>query len=133
MSFKQISPKCDEKKIKKEKIKKRSLPKNISLCLAKEKAKSICENYKNILVVGSDTIIETNNKIFQKAKNYKEARKRLTKLSGKKHQIHSSAAAYYNNKLIWHTTQSTTIKIRKLTQKDISLYFKYSRTSPQRR
>ena len=68
-------------------------------------------------MVGSDTIIDLNNKIIEKAKNIKEAKKKLNKLSGKKHNIYSSAAAYYKNKLVWKTTQKTTVKVRNLNKK----------------
>ena len=124
LNFRCVSPSCDEKLIRNQKIKKKISPKTISLCLAKNKAISISEkNYKS-LVVGSDTIIELNKKIVEKAKNTKEAKKKLIKLSGKKHIIYSSAVAYYKNKLIWKTTQKTTIKIRKLNKKEINAYLK---------
>ena len=41
LSFRRISPTCDEELIKKQKIKKKISPKTISLCLAKSKALSI--------------------------------------------------------------------------------------------
>jgi septum formation protein len=75
-------------------------------------------------VIGSDTIIDLNNKIVEKARNIEEAKKKLSKLSGKKHNIYSSAAAYYKNKLVWKTTQKTTIKVRKLDRKEINEYLK---------
>ena len=49
-----------------------------------------------------------------------EAKKKLNKLSGNKHNIYSSAAAYYKNKLIWKTTQKTIVKIRSLNRKEIN-------------
>ena len=124
LNFQCISPTCNETLIKKQKIKKKISPKTISLCLAKNKAISISKKNQNSLVVGSDTIIELNNKIIARAKNINEAKKKLNKLSGKKHIIYSSAVAYYKNKLIWKTTQKTTIKIRKLNKKEINEYLK---------
>ena len=99
-------------------------PKKISLCLAIKKAASISKKYYNSLVIGSDTIIDLNDKIVEKARNIEEAKKKLSKLSGKKHNIYSSAAAYYKNKLVWKTTQKTTIKVRKLNRKEINEYLK---------
>jgi len=122
LNFCCISPTCDEELIKKQKIKKKISPRGISLCLAKNKAASISKENYNSLVVGSDTIIEFNKKIIEKAKNIKEAKKKLLKLSGKKHNIYSSAAAYYKNKLIWKTTQKTTVKVRRLNRKEINEY-----------
>ena len=92
--------------------------------MAINKAASISKKHYNSLVIGSDTIIDLNNKIIEKAKNIKEAKKKLNKLSGKKHDIYSSAAAYYKNRLVWKTTQKTTVKIRKLKRKEINEYLK---------
>ena len=124
LNFRRVSPTCDEELIKKQKINEKLPPKKISLCLAKSKAASISKKYYNSLVIGSDTIIDLNNKIVEKARNIEEAKKKLIKLSGNKHKIYSSAAAYYKNKLVWKTTQKTTIKIRKLNKKEINEYFK---------
>jgi septum formation protein len=124
LSFQQVSPVCDEEKIKEKKIKEKISPKKISLCLAKNKASSVSKKYYNSLVVGSDTIIDLNNKIIQKARNIKEAKNKLKRLSGKKHKIYSSAVAYYKNKLVWKTTQKTTVKVRKLKTKEINEYLK---------
>ena len=129
LNFRQISPICNEEKIKKNKIKEKISPKKISLCLAINKAASISKKYYNSLVIGSDTIIDLNNKIIEKARNIKEAKKKLNKLSGKKHHIYSSAAAYYKNKLIWKTTQKTTIKVRSLNRKEINEYLKKTDTN----
>ena len=61
---------------------------------------------------------------MKKQETLKRRKKKLKKLSGKKHAIYSSAAAYYKNKLVWKTTQKTTIKIRKLSRKDVNEYLK---------
>jgi len=124
LNFYQTSPKCNEELIKKKKTKEKLSPKTISLHLAKNKAESISKKKHKFLVVGSDTIIEFNKKIIGKAKNLREAKKKITKLSGKKHKIHSSAVAYYKNKIVWKASQTTTVKIRKLNKKEINQYLK---------
>ena len=124
LNFYQISPACNEELIKEKKRKKKISARTISLHLAKKKAFSIAKTKQDFLVIGSDTIIESNNKIIKKAKNIKEAKQKLINLSGKKHSIYSSAAAYYKKKLVWKTTQKTTIKIRKLNKKEIYYYLK---------
>ena len=124
LKFKQITPTCDEALIKKKYHKKQKSLKNLSLILAKAKAKSVSNKEKKILVVGSDTIIELNKKIIEKVNTFKEARKKIKKLSGKKHYIYSSAAAYFNNKLVWQKTQKTTVIIRKMKTQEINQYLK---------
>ena len=65
-----------------------------------------------------------NNKMIEKAKTISDAKKKLRRLAGKKHHIYSSAAAYFNNKLVWKTTQKTIVKVRSLNRKEIDEYLK---------
>ena len=77
LNFRRVSPACDEEKIKRKKIKEKTPPKKISLCLAINKAASVSKKHYNSLVIGSDTTIDLNNKIVEKARNIKEAKKKL--------------------------------------------------------
>jgi len=122
--FIKIKPTCNEDVIKKTLLKKKLLPKTISLELARTKARSVSLKNTNILVVGSDTVISIGGLLLDKAKNIKNAKKTLLKMSNKKHVIYSSASAYYNEKEIWNSTQKTTVKIRKISQKEVDLYLK---------
>ena len=128
LSFSKASPFCNEEKIKKKllqkKINKKTLPKQ----LAKQKALSVSRKTPNKLVVGSDTIIIFQNQIINKAKNLKEAKKKLKKMSGKKHQIISAVSVCYKNKQIWHTQQKATVTIKKLSGPQIEEYFKETGT-----
>ena len=59
---------------------------------------------------------------MNKAKNLKEAKNKIKLMAGKKHSIYSSASVFYNKREVWNQTQKTTVKIRKLTEQEISLY-----------
>jgi len=122
--IKTIRPNCDEGILRKQLLKKQYTPKKISLELARLKSKSISLTNKKHLVVGSDTVIEFEGKIINKAKNTNEARAKIKKLSNKKHIIYSSASVFYNNKEVWNATQKSTIKIRRLIEGDIDAYLK---------
>ena len=122
LNFKKLSPACNEEKIKKKLIKRnidtRALPK----LLAKEKALSVSLNKTDVIVVGCDTIIVYKNKVINKANTFKEAEKKLKKLSGNKHQIISAVSVCYKNKQIWSYKQSSTIHIKKLNSAEIKKY-----------
>ena len=122
LSFSKHAPLCDENKLKKKLLIKKNTPKKISLELARLKAFSVSKKIKNKIIVGSDTVIFINKKILNKAKNIKEAKNKIKLMSGKKHSIYSSASVFYNKKEIWNKTQKTTVKIRKLTEKEINIY-----------
>ena len=121
--FTKINPRCDEERVKKSMIKIKKPPQKISLELARLKSHSISKIKKNILVVGSDTIIYFNGKILNKATSIKDAKKKILLMSGKIHKIYSSASVYYNNQEVWNSTQKTQIKIRTLNKKEINQYF----------
>tara|TARA_Y100001970_G_scaffold87544_1_gene110506 strand:- start:3620 stop:4213 length:594 start_codon:yes stop_codon:yes gene_type:complete len=123
LRFTKTNPLCDEEKIKAKLIKKTSyfkLPK----ALAKEKAMSVSVTKPTSLVVGSDTIIIFENQIINKAKTLQDARKKLKKMAGKKHQIISGASACLGNKQLWSTQQTSTITMRDLNNKQINNYLK---------
>ena len=124
LCFKKISPLCDEDYLKKQLIKKIN-KKKLPRYLAKEKALSVSKKKPEELVVGSDTIIIINNKIINKAKTFNEAKQKLKKLSGKKHQIISGASVCYKKKQIWSCQQTSTIKIKNLNDKEIEKYLSF--------
>jgi len=115
-------PFCNEEKLKKKLIKNSFTPQRISLELARLKSKSISKKKTNNLVVGCDTIICFNGTLLNKAKNLKEAKKKIIKLSGKTHDIYSSASVFFNNKEIWKSTQKSKVKIRNLSEKEVDKY-----------
>ena len=119
-------PKCDEDTIKKTMKKRKTKPIKIVKILAEEKAKSISGKHLNKIVIGCDTVIVFRGKMIDKAKNLKEAFNKIKKLSGKKHKIITSISAHKHNRQIWSHTQSSTVKLRKLEDKDIKNYLKQS-------
>ena len=124
LKFMQTPPNCDEEKIKKKLDKKN--PKNFVKKLSFEKSKSIsCQKkYRNKIVLGCDTVVVINNKIFDKAKNMKEAAEKIRQMSGKEHKIISGISITKNGKLLWQDHETTKVIIRKLKEKQISNYLK---------
>ena len=124
LNFTKTKPLCDENYIKKQLLNKITNKKNLAKLLAKEKALSVSKRKPNELVVGSDTIIIFKNKIINKANSIEEAKKKLKKLSGNKHQIISGVSVCYKSNQIWSSQQTSTIEIKKITESQIDLYLK---------
>ena len=122
--FSTVGPNCSEADLKRKLVSKKTPHKKISLELARLKSRSVSKKEKNILVLGSDTIISFEGRVLSKAKNLKEARKKILNFSGKKHNIYSSASVFFNDKEVWSVTQKSVVKIRKLTDDDVDLYLK---------
>ncbi|MDC0058134.1 Maf family protein [Pelagibacteraceae bacterium] len=124
LNFIKTKPLCEEEGIKSKLLKSGLNKRNLPRYLAKEKALSISKKKPKEIVVGSDTVIIFQNQIINKAKNLKGAKKKLQKLSGKKHQIISGVSVYYNRKEIWFHQQRSTVKFKKLSNKEIDEYIK---------
>ena len=130
LSFKQVKPTCNEEWLKKIIKKKNKSPIFIAKKLSYEKARSISQNkkYSSLEVIGCDTIISLNNQMFDKAKNMKQAKTKIKKLSGKKHKIISGLTICKNGKKIWQCSSITEVKIRNLSEKQIDNYLKKTGT-----
>ena len=122
--FKRIKPKCNEEEIKKKITEQRNNPINFVKKLSYEKAKSISEveKYNNFYVIGCDTIVFLENKIFDKARNMNEAKKKIKKLSGKRHKIISAITICKNGSKTWQCYETTEVLIRNLNGKTIDKY-----------
>ena len=123
--FKKKNPLCNEQAFKKKFIKKSYSPKKISLELSRLKAKSISEKNINQLVLGSDTVIDFEGRQLSKAKNLSDAKKKVLLMSGKSHNIYSSASVFVNGLEVWHSTNKTKVTIRKLEKKEINNYIDF--------
>ena len=124
LNFFTEKPLCKEEYIKDKLLKKSINKKNLPKLLAEAKALSVSKKHTQKLVVGSDTIILLNNKIINKAKTFEEAKEKLLKFSGKKHQIISGASVCLNNKEIWSYQQTSTVHMNTLSHKQIDTYLK---------
>ncbi len=59
---------------------------------ALEKARSVAHTCPEDLVLGSDTVIESNGRLLGKPRDLKEARAMLTSLAGRSHCVHTAVA-----------------------------------------
>ena len=122
LKFLKIKPNCNEDYLKNKLVKMGLSAKTISLELARLKSKSISKKKPNKLVVGCDTIIYSEGLIVNKAKNTQDAKIKIKKLSGKKHKIYSSVSVFLDSYEVWKKTQTTTVEIRSLSEKEINKY-----------
>ncbi len=124
--FIQTTPLCNEEKIKKRINRRGAKPSSIAKTLSYQKSKSVSETkkYHKSYVIGCDTIVYLNKKIFDKAKNMKEAKEKIKKLSGKKHKIVTGLTVCRGGKKIWECSETTDVVIRKLTPTQINKYLK---------
>lgn len=97
-------------------------PIDLSLHLAKEKALSLCHEYKDHIILGCDQICIMNNKTFSKPITEKQAKRNLQLLSGKTHNLIGSYVFVRNGKILFNKTTISTLTMRRLNEAEISEY-----------
>ena len=97
----------------------------IVMDLANQKASAVLDKcrgeYKNPLVLGSDTIVVIENEILGKPKSRSEAREMLLKLSGKKHKVLTGVSLVSLNKTIQFFDE-TIVEFEEITEDLMELY-----------
>lgn len=88
---------------------------------AKRKANAVAEKYPDSPVLGADTVVSSEGKIFGKPKDKDEARKILTALSGKMHEV-TTGLALINRNEIRTTNVTTKVFFDTMTKADIDAY-----------
>ena len=109
-------------KIKEEinqKIKQNEIPANLS----KAKAEKISHKYPDRIIIGADTVVVFNKKIFGKPKNKNESKKMLKALSGNCHEV-ITGVTIMNEKLgvIKTFSETTKVFVQKIPIKQIEFY-----------
>lgn len=88
---------------------------------AKRKARAVAEKYPDSPVLGADTVVSLEGKIFGKPKDKDEARKMLTALSGKMHEV-TTGLALINRNEIRTTNVTTKVFFDTMTKANIDAY-----------
>ncbi len=73
------------------------------------------------VLIGCDTIVVLDNKIYGKPKDYADAYDMLKKLSGRKHQVMSGLCVIYMDK-IYNDVEVSDVYFKELTDDDIKKY-----------
>ena len=95
----------------------------IAINISKAKAEKISHKYPDNIIIGADTIVVFNKKIFGKPKDKNESKKMLKALSGNCHKV-ITGVTIMNEKLGILKTFSETTKVfvQKIPTKQIEFY-----------
>ncbi|MBD3280294.1 septum formation protein Maf [Candidatus Dojkabacteria bacterium] len=107
-----------------EKVGKDENPESYVRRIALEKAEKISKSNKDTLIIAHDMVIDLDGEIIGKPKDAKDAKKILKSLSGREHEVVSSAVLMLDGEAKYQGAQRTTIKFRKLSAEDIEKYIK---------
>ena len=114
----------DEDQIKESLLEQKATPLNISKNLAEIKSIKVSNKNPDRLVLGADSVISLSNKLINKPKSRSEALDILKQLNGSKHFLISSVCISKNGAMIWNHTDSSELKMKNLTDNELSSYLK---------
>jgi len=90
---------------------------------AQSKSRAVASKHKGRIIIGADTVVYLNQKILNKPKDLKEAKKYLRMLSGKKHVVYTGVNVINNvNGKEVYGHEKTVVEFRKLTDEEINYY-----------
>ena len=112
----------DEDEIKESLLAEGVNPLLISKNLAEIKSNKVSSKNPDRLVLGADSVISLNEELISKPKSREEAFKILKKLNNSKHYLISSVCISKNGSMIWNHTDSSELKMKNLTDKELSFY-----------
>jgi len=112
----------DEDEIKESLLAEGVNPLLISKNLAEIKSNKVSSKNPDRLVLGADSVISLNEELISKPKSREEAFKILKKLNNSKHYLISSVCISKNGSMIWNHTDSSELKMKNLTDKELSVY-----------
>lgn len=96
-------------------------PKSLAIQNAERKAKFIAARHENDIIIGADTIVALDGKIFEKPDGVGGAEKMLRALAGKKHEVITGLAIVVNKK-IFTAAEVTEVFFGEMTDAEISEY-----------
>ena len=117
-----IASNVDEDEVKKSLLAEGANPVAISKNLAEIKSIKVSNKKPNRLVLGADSVISLNEELINKPSSREEALKILKKLNNSKHYLISSACISKNGSMIWNHTESSELKMKNLTEEELSKY-----------
>jgi septum formation protein len=98
-----------------------SLPEDIVMSLALQKAHDVARNMKDAIVLGADTVVVIDGQVLGKPENRQDAAATLRRLSGRTHEVFTGVAIVSREKA---TTfyERTEVTFYELTEEDITAY-----------
>ncbi len=117
-----IASNVDEDEVKESLLAEGANPLSISKNLAEIKSIKVSGGNPNRLVLGADSVISLNEELINKPNSREEALEILKRLNNSKHYLISSVCISKNGSMIWNYTDTSELKMKNLSDKDLAKY-----------
>jgi septum formation protein len=100
----------------------RAAPQELASTLAEMKAVKVSARYPEAMVVGADSTLACNGRMFDKPPDLAGARKQLQTLRGQSHELFSSVVVARGGARLWHWSERARLTMRQLNDGFIDAY-----------
>jgi septum formation protein len=112
----------DEDEVKLSLLGEHASPQDIATTLAEMKAARVSSRRPAALVIGADSTLACNGRLFDKPPTLAAARAQLSALSGQTHELVSSVVVAQNGVRLWHATERAQLTMRPFTDSFLDAY-----------
>ncbi len=122
LSFDIEAPGIDEDEVTRSLLAERASPQEIAERLAVMKAERVSARHGLALVVGGDSTLACQGRLFDKPASLQAARKQLLALRGQTHELFSSVAVARSGARIWHFNERARLTMRPFSEAFLDAY-----------
>lgn len=112
----------DEDEVKLSLAAEKAAPRDIAETLAELKAKRVSTRHPEAMVIGADSTLACNGRLFDKPPTMEAARRQLQALAGQPHELHSSVVVARGGVRLWHCNEHARLTMRPLTDAFLDAY-----------
>ncbi len=121
VSFEAVAPGVDEAAAKASLLAEGVRPREVADALAELKAVRVSARRPE-LVVGSDSVLELDGELFDKAADASEARAHLLRLRGRTHLLHAAVVAARGGAPVWREVKTARMTVRPFSDAFLDRY-----------
>jgi septum formation protein len=122
LTFEVQPPGVDEEEAKRSLLSGRTAPQGIAEKLAEMKAMRISEKHPEAMVVGGDSTLACQGRLFDKPPTIEAARKQLLALRGQTHELFSCVVVARGGTRLWHWNERARLTMRPFNEAFLDAY-----------
>ena len=112
----------DEDEVKRSLVGEEAGAQEIATALAEMKATRVSARHSGAMVIGADSTLACNGRLFDKPATLADARRQLLALASRTHQLCSSVVVVKNGARIWHHAECGLLTMRSMGEHFIDAY-----------
>lgn len=97
-------------------------PREIAAALAEAKARAIAAVHPDAIVIGSDSVVAVDGRLYEKPKSREDAARHLSEFSGREMRLTSAIAVVSDGAVAWQHVEDARLLVRPLSTHFIASY-----------